>query len=234
MLEKYASLYARNSDFVGWLSIDALDISLPVVKGENNSKYLKTDFDGKKNKYGSLFVNASNNIDQLDMNTTIFGHNMKDSKMLGNLVYYRTVKGYQKAPVIEFNTIYADYKWKIFAVMLTNGEASGDRNYLFNYMFTNLSSETALEEYLGEVKQRSLYYPEVDIALTDKLLTISTCTYDFDDARLVILARMVRPGESTSVSGTVYGNENPRYPQAYYDKQNLNNPYFYANRWLPS
>ncbi|MBQ9551173.1 MAG: sortase [Clostridia bacterium] len=234
MMEKYASLYARNKDFVGWLSIDALDISLPVVQGENNEQYLKTDFDGKKNKYGSLFVNAYNDMKNLDMNTTIFGHNMKDSKMLGNLVYYRTPKGYQKAPVIEFNTLYRNYKWKVFAVILTNGEKEGDRGYLFNYMFANLSSQDVLEDYLGEIKQRSLYYPEVDIALTDKFLTISTCVYDFDEARLIILARMVRPGESTAVSGKVYGNDNPRFPQAYYDKLKLNNPYADAERWQPS
>ncbi len=233
MMEKYASLYARNADFVGWLSIDQLDISLPVVQGENNDQYLKTDFDGKKNKYGSLFVNSYNNMENLDMNTTIFGHNMKDSKMLGNLVYYRTPKGYLKAPLIEFNTLYHNYKWKVFAVILTNGEKEQDNGYLFNYMFANLSSEEVLENYLGEIKQRSLYYPEVDIALSDKFLTISTCVYDFDEARLIILARMVRPGESTAVSGRVYGNENPRYPQAYYDKLKLVNPYAEAEQWYP-
>ncbi len=233
MMEKYASLYARNPDFVGWLSIDALDISLPVVQGENNEQYLKTDFDGKKNKYGSLFVNSYNNMKSLDMNTTIFGHNMKDSKMLGNLVYYRTPKGYLKAPLIEFNTLYHNYKWKIFAVMLTNGEKEQDNGYLFNYMFANLSSEEVLDSYLGEIKQRSLYYPEVDIALSDKFLTISTCVYDFDEARLIILARMVRPGESTAVSGRVFGNENPRYPQAYYDNLKLVNPYADEELWYP-
>ena len=117
--------------------------------------------------------------------------------------------------------------------MLTNGEKEQDNGYLFNYMFANLSSEEVLESYLGEIKQRSLYYPEVDIALSDKILTISTCVYDFDEARLIILARMVRPGESTAVSGRVYGNENPRYPQAYYDNLKLVNPYADEELWYP-
>ena len=234
MLEKYAALYARNPDFVGWLSIDAFDISLPVVQAEDNNKYLKLDFDGKRSKYGSLFVNASNNMRDLDMNTTIFGHNMKDMSMLSRVINYQNAKGYKKAPVIQFNTLYGQYKWKVFAVFITNGSESGDRGYMFNYMFANLSSESALESYLGEIKQRSLYYPEVDIALTDKILTLSTCTYEFDDARLVVLARMVRPGETAAVSGKVFVNENPRYPQAYYDKRKLNNPYYYAEQWYPS
>ena len=46
MLEKYADLYAENQDLVGWLKIDGLDISQPVVKGEDNNKYLKKDFGG--------------------------------------------------------------------------------------------------------------------------------------------------------------------------------------------
>ncbi len=235
MLEKYADLYARNQDFVGWIKIDGLDISLPIVRGENNSKYLKTDFDGKKNKYGSIFMNCSNSVESLDYNTTLFGHYMKDEKMFGNLTQYKSVQGYKKAPVIEFNTIYGDYKWKVFAVMITNGTSDGDNGYLFNYMFTDLSSNEAVEDFLGEIKLRSIYYPEVDIALSDKILTLSTCTYELEEGRLVVMARMVRPGESESVDvDAVRFNSNPRYPQGYYDKQNLSNPYKSYSKWYPS
>lgn len=235
MLEKYTDLYARNPDLAGWITINGLDISLPVVRAENNEKYLKTDFDGKHNKYGSLFMNCSNKLERLDMNTTIFGHYMKDTKMFGNLVQYKSVKGYKKAPLIEFNTIYGDYKWKIFAVFITNGTSQGDKGYLFNYIFTNLKSEADLEEFLGEIKQRSLYYPKVDIALSDKILTLSTCTYEFEEARLVIMARMVRRGESTAVdTSNIRFNPNPRYPQGYYDEKSLGNPYASAPKWYPS
>lgn len=235
MLEKYASLYARNKDFVGWLTVDGLGISLPVVQGEDNSKYLKTDFDGKPNKYGSLFMNCSNQVQFLNRNTTIFGHDMKDIKMFGSLIEYKSVEGYKKAPVIEFNTIYGDYKWKVFAVFITNGNQAGDNGYLFNYMYTELYSPDAFEEYLGEVKVRSIYYPEVDLALTDKILTLSTCTYEFNEARLVILARMVRTGEDPAVNiSNVRFNENPRYPAAYYAEKSLSNPYTSANKWYPS
>lgn len=235
MLEKYAALYARNDDFVGWIEIDALDISLPIVRGENNSKYLKTDFDGKASKYGSIFMNCQNNVETLDYNTVLFGHYMKDTKMFGNLVEYKSAAGYKKAPVIEFNTIYGDYKWKVFAVCITNGTADGDDGYLFNYMFTNLSSNAAVEEFLGEVKLRSIYYPEVDISVSDKILTLSTCSYEFDEARLVIMARMVRPGESAEVNtSNIRYNSNPRYPAAYYKENSLSNPYASYTRWYPS
>ncbi len=235
MLEKYAALYARNQDFVGWINIDGLDISLPVVRGENNDKYLKTDFDGKYSKYGSIFMNCSNKVDSLNYNTTIFGHYMKDTKMFGNLMQYKSIVGYKKAPVIEFNTIYGDYKWKVFAAYITNGTSEGDDGYLFNYMFTDLSTNAAVEEFLGEIKLRTIYYPNVDIAVSDKILTLSTCTYELDEGRLIVMARMVRPGESTDVDLTnIRVNPNPRYPQGYYTEQSLSNPYKSYSKWYPS
>ena len=235
MLEKYAALYARNQDFVGWITIDGFDISLPIVQGDNNEEYLKTNFDGKSNKYGSIFMNCSNSVDRLNYNTTLFGHYMFDSKMFGNLVQYKSAAGYKKAPVIEFNTLFADYKWKVFAVFITNGTQEGDNGYLFNYIFTDLSTQEAVESFMGEIKQRSIYYPAVDIAVSDKILTLSTCTYEFDEARLVIMARMVRPGESDQVDvSKIRYNSNPRYPAAYYEENGLSNPYSTAYKWYPS
>ena len=234
MLEKYAGLYAKNSDFVGWINIDGVDISLPVVQGEDNKEYLKRGFDGKHSKYGSVFMNCANDVDRLNYNTSLFGHHMLDSKMFGNLIQYKDAETYKKAPLIEFNTIYGDYKWKIFAVFITNGTAEGDDGYLFNYLFTDLSTPEKVEKFLGEIDQRAIYKPEVDIAVSDKILTLSTCSYEFDEARLVIMARMVRPGESEQVSGKVIANENPRYPAAYYEEKGTQNPYASAYKWQPS
>lgn len=233
MLAKYAPLYAENQDFVGWVKIDALDISQPVVRGENNKKYLTTDFNGRSGKYGTVFMNCANKVDRLNFNTALFGHHMLDSKMFGNLMAYKNVDGYKKAPVIEFNTIYGDFKWKIFAVFITNGTADGDDGYLFNYMFTDLTSNQKIESFFGELKQRSLYHPNVDVKPTDKILTLSTCTYEFDEARLVIVARMLRPGESEAVDTNVELNSNPRFPSAYYKEKGLSNPYASAYKWIP-
>lgn len=234
MLDKYAELYAKNPDFVGWINIDGVDISLPVVQGEDNKEYLKRGFDGKYSKYGSVFMNCANDVDRLNYNTSLFGHHMLDSKMFGNLIQYKDAETYKKAPVIEFNTIYGDYKWKIFAVFITNGTAEGDDGYIFNYLFTDLSTPEKVEKFLGEIDQRAIYKPEVDIAVSDKILTLSTCSYEFDEARLVIMARMVRPGESEQVSGKVVANENPRYPAAYYEEKGIENPYASAYKWQPS
>ena len=232
---KYAKLYGENQDFVGYLSAEGVGLNLPVVQTTNDETYLNKNFYGSTTKYGCPFVTHLNNIsyNHLDMNTVIFGHHMNNGTIFGALDKYKTLAGYKSAPVITFNTIYKDYQWKVIAAFITNGYTKGDNGYIFPYYFTNLSSTGKMSAYLSELAQRSLYDTGVDVLPTDKLLTLSTCAHEFDDARFVVVARLVRDGERTDVdTSKAVVNSKPRYPQAYYDKKGMTNPYKNANRWV--
>ena len=241
MQTKFADLYAMNSDLVGWIKIDGLDIDLPVVQTKDNDYYLKHNFSKEKSHYGTVFANFNNNIDTLDLNTVLFGHRMhKDTQMFTNLREYAKPEGFLKAPIIEFNTLYANYQWKVYAVFITNGSSDGDNGYVFNYVFPNLlyvdrnQWEKTYGGYVNQINQRALYLTGVDIQPTDRILTLSTCTYEFDNARLVVVARMLREGESVEIDpDSVAINSNPRYPQAWYDKKGISNPYKGAEQWRP-
>ena len=232
---KYAKLYGENQDFVGYLSAEGIGLNLPVVQTTNDETYLNKNFYGSTTKYGCPFVTHLNNIsyNHLDMNTVIFGHHMNNGTIFGALDKYKTLAGYKSAPVITFNTLYKDYQWKVIGAFLTNGYPKGDNGYIFPYYFTNLSSTSKMSAYLSELAQRSLYDTGVDVLPTDKLLTLSTCAHEFDDARFVVVARLVREGERTDVdTSKAVVNSNPRYPQAYYDKKGKTNPFKNANRWI--
>lgn len=229
---KYAKLYATNPEFVGYLSADGVGLNLPVVQASDDKKYLEKNFRLQNTKYGCPFVTHLNNIDILDQNTVIFGHHMNNGTIFGTLDKYKTIDGFKKAPVITFNTLYQDYSWKVIAAIVTNAYAKDDNGYIFRYYFTQLSTEENFAAYLSELSQRSLYDTGVDVLPTDKLLTLSTCSHEFTDARFVVVARLVRPGESTDVDvsrATV--NSNPRYPQAWYNKKGKDNPYKNAFQW---
>ena len=231
---KYAKLYGENQDFVGYLSAEGVGLNLPVVQTDNDETYLNKNFYGSTTKYGCPFVTHLNNIsyNHLDMNTVIFGHHMNNGTIFGALDKYKTLAGYKTAPVITFNTLYQDYQWKVIAAFITNGYPKDDNNYIFPYYFTNLSSTSKMSAYLSELAQRSLYDTGVDVLPTDKLLTLSTCSHEFEDARFVVVARLVRPGERTAVdTSRAVVNSKPRYPQAYYKKKGMTNPYKNASRW---
>ncbi len=232
---KYAKLYGENQDFVGYLSADGVGLNLPVVQTDNDETYLNKNFYGSTTKYGCPFVTHLNNIsyNHLDMNTVIFGHHMNNGTIFGALDKYKSITGFKAAPVITFNTIYRDYQWKVIAAFITNGYIKDDNNYIFPYYFTNLSATYKMSAYLSELAQRSLYDTGVDVQPTDKLLTLSTCAHEFEDARFVVVARLVRPGESPEVdTSKAVVNSKPRYPQAYYTKKGMTNPYKNANRWV--
>ncbi|MCM1544043.1 MAG: class B sortase [Ruminococcus sp.] len=229
---KYARLYATNQDFVGFLSADGANLNLPIVQTNNDEDYMTKNFYGKSTKYGCPFVTHVNKIDNLDTNTVIFGHHMNDGTVFGALDNYKTLEGFKKAPVISFNTLYKDYQWKVIAAFITNAYEAEDNGYVFKYYFASLSSQERFAAYLNELAQRSLYDTGVDVLPTDKLLTLSTCSHEFNEARMVVVARLVRPGEGTDVDvEKVTVNSNPRYPQAYYTKKKQTNPYANAARW---
>lgn len=229
---KYAKLYGENQEFVGYLSADGVNLNLPVVQAKDDKKYLEKNFKLQSTKYGCPFVTHLNNIEPLDRNTVIFGHHMNNGTIFGALDKYKTIDGFKKAPVITFNTLYKDYSWKVIAAIVTNAYTKDDNGYIFRYYFTELSTEENFSSYLNALSERSLYDTGIDVLPTDKLLTLSTCSHEFTDARFVVIARLVRPGESTDVDVTrATVNPSPRYPQAWYDKKGKTNPYKNAFQW---
>lgn len=238
--DKYKMLYAQNQDFVGWLTVPGTSIDTPVYQTNNNSYYLKHDNYDAYTKYGIPFLDMYCNVNTLSRNSTIYGHNFDNGLIFDELHNYQDLEFFKENPVIEFNTLYKDYKWKVIAAFHTNGTSAGDNGYLFYYIAANMGNNSFMEFY-DELQQRSYIHTGVDVTETDKVLTLSTCTYFFDrngsiqNARFVVVARLVRDGESEDVDVSLATeNDNVRYPQLYYDVYGGTNPYRNAPKWEAS
>lgn len=224
MKPDYAYLYATNNDFVGWLRIANTNLDVQVVQSKDNDYYLYRDFYKKSSRYGTPYMDYRNNSKELDDNTVIYGHHMNDGLMFGNLDKYKTLEGYKDSPIIQYSTLYADYQFKVFAVMITTANTADNGG--FNYMASNFSSDEKFMNYVNELKLRSIINTDVNVNADDKLITLITCSHDFDDARLVVVGRMVREGEDASVNVSNSAlNPEPKYPQAWYDKKGKENPF---------
>lgn len=244
----YSALIEQNAGFVGWIKVPNTEINHPVVKTVDNEYYLNHNFNKKYDYRGAIFMDYRNDPVNLDANTIIYGHNCYDTTMFSELSQYDDIEFYKQSPVIEFNTIEANYKWKIYGVFITNANANEDNGYIFNYIYPYMDGEN-FNGFIEEVNKRRLYATDVDINDDDKMLILSTCVRTLDykykdengktknyraNARIVILARMVRDGESAEVNvENAYINKNPKYPQLWYDKHNLTNPYKDDEKWYP-
>ncbi len=231
---KYSYLYAVNQDLVGWLKIDNTNLDVQVVQSEDNSYYLRRDFYKKSSRYGCPYLDFKNDPKYLSDNTVIYGHHMTDGLMFSNLDKYKTLEGYKESPIIEYSTLYETYYFKIFAAFVTNSDTKDDDNYMFNVMTTDFGTDEKFTSFVDEAKKRSIINTGVSVQADDKLITLVTCTYDFDDARLVIMGRLLRENEEPTVdTSSASLNTAPKYPQAWYDANNMANPYKDDEDWTP-
>ncbi len=231
---KYAYLYAINPELVGWISIENTNLDVQVVQAENNDKYLKTDFYGKKSRYGCPFLDYRNDAKYMNDNNVIYGHHMSDGLIFSILDKYKTVEGYKEHPVIQYDTIYKTYYFKVVAAFVTNSLPKDDNDYVFNYTVTEFSSDDRFMSFVEEIQKRSIFNTGVTVLPDDKLLTLSTCSYEFGKARLVVVARLCRENEEPTVDTSEAAiNPSPKYPQAWYDAKGLENPYKDDEKWAP-
>lgn len=234
ILAKYKELINSNKDFAGLLGIPLLDKDdMKVVQCDNNEKYLETNFNGEYSVHGTLFIDYRNNLEELDANTIIYGHKMRDGTIFGHLNYYKDIDNYKEYPTLKFNTIYEDGTWKIFAAFIINIYDSQDNGYTFPYRTISFPSDEKFNEFISDVKSRSYYTNEsVDIKPDDKILTLSTCCYEFEDSRFVVMARRVRDSESPEVDvSKAKINEYQKFPQAWYDANGGENPFVDSKRF---
>ena len=231
---KYSYLYAVNQDLVGWVRIDNTNLDVQVVQGNDNDYYLNRDFYGKTSRYGCPYLDFKNDPQYLDDNTVIYGHHMTDGLMFSNLDKYKTLEGYKDSPIIEYSTLYETYQFKVFAAFISNAKIADDNGKYFNFIVTDFLTDEKFNGFIDEVEKRSLFKTGVTVQPDDKIITLVTCSYEFDSARLVVMGRLLRENEQASVDvseATI--NTAPKYPQAWYDAKNMANPYADDVCWTP-
>lgn len=187
ILGKYAGLYGENQDLVGWLSIEGMEIDYPVMQNEDDEYYLHHDFYGEDSKYGCLYVRNRADLDG-GTNFIIYGHNMKDGSMFGDLDLYLKESFYKEHPVISFDTLYEERTYDIIAVFRSQVYRADDEVFKY-YQFYEADTQEEFEDFYDNIKKLSLYDTGVEAAFGDTFLTLSTCAYHVPDGRLVVVAK---------------------------------------------
>lgn len=218
--DRFKALINYNADIRGWINIPGTNIDYPVVQAREDTTdyYLTHNVDGEVDKNGTLFIDYRTVLSKDSKSIVINGHNMKSTGlMFHELIDYKTFEFYQQNPVITFDTVYGDAQWKIISLIKTNNnESQGER---FNFFKTDFTSDEDFMEYVYQLELRSLYNCPVTVNEDDQLLILSTCTWEMDDMRFLIVARKVRDGEDASVdTSQAEVKKAVLYPDAWYSK----------------
>lgn len=181
----FDALWQENEDVVAWLYCPDTPIHYPVVQSEDNSYYLRRLLNGEYNANGTLFLDYRNASDFSDFNSVIYGHHMKNEAMFGTLVKYKEQEYYDEHPVLYLLTPEQNYKVELIAGFVTSSSAE-----LYALVDTPEARAALLEKAVSE----STFVPEAAASADDMLLTLSTCSYEYDDARYVVLGKLTEIG----------------------------------------
>lgn len=170
-------LRKENSDLVGWITIPGTRIDYPIVKTNDNDKYLHTLFNGKTGDSGCLFADYRSEPFRSAL-TIVYGHRMKDGSMFDNLGFYKKRSFADKHQSINIYTPERTYDLKIilFATIDAN-------NIVYNEYFTSAMN---VYDFLKGYAHYTYSKPKDN----EKLVMLSTCAYEFKNARYVLLGKL--------------------------------------------
>lgn len=190
VLEDYKTLLNMNKDLIGWLKIADINIDYPVMQTNDNTYYLDHNFDKKYDKNGCLFLDYQCDVINRNTNLIIYGHNMQSGNMFGNLDKYSSEEYYKEHPKFEFDTIYEKGAYEI--VYVFRSKIYNEDTVVFKYyQFLDVQSEKEFDSNMAEMAKISLYDTGITPQYGDELLTLSTCDYQENNGRFVIVARKI-------------------------------------------
>lgn len=180
MLDK--SMLEVNNEYRFWIKVENTNIDYPVAQGKDNDYYINHDFNKNENISGAIFLDYRNNFIN-DLNTIVYGHHMRNETMFNNLVKFKDSNFFNENNNIKIIYDGKEIEYKVFSVYVIDDEN--------NYLITNFNNSNEYNNYIKEIRDRSLYKNDVEVTDKDKIITLSTCSFEFEGARTVVHGKLI-------------------------------------------
>lgn len=177
-----SALQQVNEDVIGWIMIPDSIIKFPITQGEDNAYYLEHTWDRRENGGGAIFLECQNSPDLTDFNTIIYGHNLKDGNMFSSLRYYKSQEYWEEHPYIYIVTKDGVFRYEVFS---TYEAAVDSATYGLSF-----NQKQTREEFIQLALENSQIETGITPEITDRIITLSTCTGVTYEYRRVVHARL--------------------------------------------
>ena len=114
-----AGMREVNPDYVCWISIEGTQVDYPVVRGDDNTKYLNLSFSGEANVFGALFMDYRCYGDYVP-HTIIYGHNSRRGDLFGSLNLFLDEQYLAERPIITITENDKKTHYEIFSARKTS------------------------------------------------------------------------------------------------------------------
>ena len=194
----YKALNKISRNATAWLYCPDTVIDYPVMKADDYDYYLRHLPDGAPNANGALFIDYNCAPDFSDPLTIIYGHHMRSGSMFGSLKGYKEQNYYYKHPCMYLYTPQGDYRIELLYGCVIGAGQWRERAFMYS---ENLGELLAYAEHNTTFKSGTAY------AEGDRVVAMSTCSYEFDDARYVVIGILTDPITGNHLNGN-HLNEN--------------------------
>jgi len=174
----FAALQAASPDAVAWLYGPDTAIDYPVMRAKDYDHYLRRLPDGTYNVNGSLFIDYNCAPDFSDQLTVIYGHNMKSGQMFGSLKGYKGQEYYEKHPFFHLYLPGENYRIDLLYGCVIGAGQWRERAFMY---------EANLDALLAYAARNTTFKSETQYTSGDRVVALSTCSYEFDGARYVVI-----------------------------------------------
>ena len=171
----FAGLKEQNEDIVGWIYFeDEESISYPLLYS-GDDYYLRRNYLKEEETAGSIYIDGNNSPDLDDAHTLIYGHNMRNLSMFGNLKFYKTEEDYfENHRYFQLITENGAYRYEIFAYKDV-GTLTGGIYTTWKYVDDDFKDFVE-----NTICQGSYVDADIDVDDETHIVTLSTCSYDSD------------------------------------------------------
>lgn len=179
----FEALQSASPYVCGWIQVSGIDtINYPIVQYDDNNYFLKHSWDGAESRYGAIFLDTRNASDFSDSYNIIYGHNMKDGSMFGQLKKLMEESFYQESGGTI--TIYLPEETRVYQIFSVRIVEPDDAETYNIWLRENESYASLLQSF----EENSLYDTGIDVTGEEQVLTLSTCS---GENRLVAQAKLV-------------------------------------------
>lgn len=174
-------------DVVGWIQWPLMNLDFPIVQGSTNTQYLRRLPDGTWNNGGSIFLEA-NNQSILDWHAIVYGHNMRDGSMFGQLKKYLEEDFFlENGGKASFNLYTPDGIWQYDVFSIEKVDSTDPSVYTVGYV-----PGDEFTDFVQAMKDRSLYDMGIDPDGTKPVMTLSTCATTGTDSGVRVVIHAVQ------------------------------------------
>jgi sortase B len=166
---------------VGWIRIPDTEIDFAVVYSGDNSYYLNHSFEKEYSQLGTPFLDYRCSSDFSDYNSIIYGHHIKGGRMFAALDSFKSEDYFINHSTGSLITNDRIYTVHFVACLVCESDGAA-----YTVVFLNEDEKTA---YLEKLRSKALVLKdfETDELLEKRLITLSTCSYEYEDARTVLI-----------------------------------------------